>query len=74
VGEQPLPRVHSATTNNHPKQSKEKQVKESHDIVHAMAISSRAHLGGGPSLAAEVGMADGTRDPTVACAASPRIP
>jgi hypothetical protein len=39
-----------------------------------MAISSRTHLGGGPSLAAEVGMIDGTRHPAVACAASLRMP
>jgi hypothetical protein len=39
-----------------------------------MAISSRTHLGGGPSLAAEVGMTDGTRHPAVACAASLRMP
>jgi hypothetical protein len=69
-----LPRVNRATISTNPTESKRNQLKASHTIVLAMAISSWTHLGGGPSLAAEVGMTDGTRHPAVACAASLRMP
>ena len=69
-----MPRVQRAATNNNPTESKKRQVKQSHGIDLAIAISSRTHSSGEPSLVAEVGISDGNGHPAVARAASLKMP